>query len=212
MGAQVREDQDTEELNLTVKVPRNFPSGIAQSLEESVTRAVQILVRSKALQEMFRSADDLARLIVTQTCLSGIMLEERIAQVAMVRKVFEVGDWLTADDINNLQQMPLSKKSLPTSDWKRRRRIFSVPYNGKDYYPRYQFDAMYQPLPVIRDILKAYGECKDPWSLAIWFQFPNGWIAKQLRDAIVPVAPKDALDRAADVIKAARNHRGTYVA
>jgi hypothetical protein len=132
--------------------------------------------------------------------------------VETVKKVFEESDWLTAEEINKLQGKPLAKKNLPASDWKRRGQIFSVPYDGKEYYPRYQFDATYQPLPVISEILGAYGECADAWSLAIWFHFPNGWIAKEVGGGAFPVAPKDAMDRPSDVIRAARNQRGTYVA
>jgi hypothetical protein len=140
------------------------------------------------------------------------MLEERIGQMGSVKKVFEEGDWLTAEDINTLQLRPPAKKSLPASDWKRSGRIFSVSYDGKEYFPSYQFDAMFQPLPVVRKILKAYGECADSWSLATWFHYPNSWIANEVDSEAVPVAPKDALDRSNDVIKAARNQRGTYVA
>lgn len=137
-------------------------------------------------------------------------LEEKMVEV--VKKVFEESDWLTAEDINKLQRKRWAKKSLPASDWKRRGQIFSVSYDGKEYYPRYQFDAMYQPLPVISDILDAYGECVDTWSLAIWFHFPNGWITREVGNEADPVAPKDAMDRPSDVIRAARNQRGTYVA
>lgn len=140
------------------------------------------------------------------------MLGDRIGQIATVKRVFDEGDWLTAEDINNLHIRPPRKKSLPVSDWKRRRWIFSVSYDGKEYYPRYQFDARFQPLPVISKILKAYGECADTWSLATWFHFPNSWIATEIGSEVVSVAPKDALDRPDDVIKAARNQKGTYVA
>ncbi|QJD99832.1 hypothetical protein HH212_07185 [Massilia forsythiae] len=141
------------------------------------------------------------------------MQKEIFGQMATVTKVFEEGDWLTAEDINKLQKNPPTKNSLPASHWKRQRRIFSVSYDGKEYYPRYQFDSMYQPLSIIGDILKAYGECADTWSLAIWFHFPNGWIAKQVGDDdAMPVAPRDALDRGSDVIKAARSQSGTYIA
>lgn len=212
MSALLKEEKDLEVLSLTVKVPRHLPFGIAESLEEGIAKAVQILAGSTAFQDLSESADNVARLVVTQIRPGGIMLEDRIGQMATVRKVFEEGDWLTAEDINQLQRNPPAKKSFPASDWKRRGRIFSVSYDGKDYYPRYQFDAMYQPLPVISDILEAYGECADTWSLATWFHFPNGWIAKEVGDEAVPVAPKDALDRSADVIRAARNQKGTYVA
>jgi len=140
------------------------------------------------------------------------MLEDRIDQMATVKKVFDDGEWLTAEDINKLQIRPPRKKSFPASAWKRHGRIFSVLYNGKEYYPLYQFDPMFQPLPVVRNILKAYGECADTWSIATWFHFPNGWITKETDSEAVSVAPKDALDRTNDVIKAARNLKGTYVA
>lgn len=212
MCAPLKADEDMEVLTLTVKVSQNLPPGIAESLEEGLTKAVQILTGTTAFQDLCESADALARLIVTQTRPGGILLEERIARMATVKKVFAEGDWLTAEDINKLQIRPPAKKPLPATNWKRRGRIFSVSYNGKEYYPRYQFDAMYRPLPVVRSILKAYGECADTWALATWFHFPNGWIAKEVGSEVVSVAPKDALDLPDDVIKAARNQKGTYVA
>ena len=38
--------------------------------------------------------------------------------------------------------------------------------------------------------LKAFGEVADPWVLAAWFHYPNGWIVSS--DG-VPVAPKEAI-------------------
>jgi len=200
-------------LGLTVKVPRHLPLGITEPLEKGIAEAVQILAGSSALEDISESAYNLARLVVTQVRLGGIMLEERInCQMRSVKKEFEEGDWLTAEDINTLQRRPPAKKSLPAIDWKRSGRIFSVSYDGKEYFRRYQFNVMFQPLPVVRKILKAYGECADSWSLAKWFHFPNSWIANEVDSEAVPMAPKDALDRSNDVIKAARNQRGTYVA
>lgn len=212
MGVLLREKEDMVVLSLKVKVPAHLPLGIAESLEEGIAKAIHILTESAAFQDFPKSADNLGRIIATQIRPGRILLEEIVGQMATVKKVFEEGDWLTAEDINKLQIRPPAKKSLPASDWKRRGRIFSVSYDGKEYYPRYQFDAMFQPLPVLSRILKAYGECADTWALATWFHFPNSWIAKNVGNEVVPVAPKDALDRAIDVIKAARNQKGTYVA
>jgi len=208
----LREDEDVKVMNLTVHVPRHLPVSVVESLEEGIEKAVQILARSNFFQDLVESADKVARLIVTQVRPAGCLLEDRIARMATVKEVFKEGDWLTAEDINKLQKNPPAKKSLPASDWKRRGRIFSVSYDGKTYYPRYQFDAMYQPLQVISEILKAYGECVDTWSIATWFHFPNGWIVKEMGNLAMPVAPKDALERSSDVIKAARNQKNTYVA
>ena len=51
---------------------------------------------------------------------------------------------------------------------------------------------MYQPLAVVKKVLKAFSPVADPWLLAAWFRFPNGWLAGA--DGR-PLAPKDALDR-----------------
>jgi hypothetical protein len=153
-----------------------------------------------------------SELVVTQIRPDNITLEDRLGQIATAKKVFQEGDWLTAEDINKRQSRPPADGSLPASDWKRHGQIFSVPWDGKEYYPRYQFDVMFQPLPVISEILKAYGECADAWSLATWFHFPNSWIAEAVGTEAVPIAPKDAMDRPNDVIIAARNRKGTYVA
>ena len=212
MNALLAHEDNVEELSLTVRVPRDLPLGIAESLEESLAKAIEILKISNAFQDISKAADDVARIVVTQVRPSGIMLEDRIAQMTTVRTVVEEGDWLTAEEINKLQRKPSLKTSLPASDWKRRGRIFSVSYDGKEYYARYQFDAMYQPLPIISEILKGFGEYADAWSLATWFHFPNGWIVKDVGGAAIPVAPKDALDRARDVVRAAQNQKGTYVA
>lgn len=212
MSAPLKADEAMKVLTLTVKVPQNLPLGIAESLEDGLTRSVQILANSTVFHDLAECADNVARLVISQVRPGGLMLEDRIGQMSTVKKVLEEGDWLTAEDINKLQKKPPVKKSLPARDWKRSGRIFSVSYGGRAYYPRYQFDVMYQPLPCISDILKAYGACADTWSLATWFHFPNGWIVEQVGNEVVPVAPKDALDRVSDVIEAACNRKGTYVA
>jgi len=212
MSAPSREDEDMEMLNFTVRVPRHLPLGIMELLEKGFTKAAQILARSAALQDLVESSDSVAQLVISQARPGGLMLEDRIGQMATIKEVLEEGDWLTGEDINKLQKKPSAKKSLPANDWKRRGRVFSVLYGGKEYFPRYQFDSVCQPLPSIINISNAYGECADTWPLAIWFHFPNGWLAKQVGNEAEPVAPRDALYRPSDVIKAARNRNGTYVA
>jgi hypothetical protein len=95
-------------------------------------------------------------------------VEDRVHRMKTVEQVFAEGHWITAEQINALQAEPPANKSRPASDWKRRARIFSVNDDGKEYYARYQFDALYQPLPIIEDILKAFGAVADPWVLAAW--------------------------------------------
>ena len=71
------------------------------------------------------------------------------------------------------------------------------------------------PLPIIKDLLKAFGEVADPWVLAAWFHFPNAWIARPGgagRVRRTPMAPKDALDQREAVLNAAAQRQASYVA
>lgn len=121
------------------------------------------------------------------------------------------GDWLTAEQINALQAVPLANKAQPASDWKRHGRIFSVSIGGKEYFAGYQFDTMCQPLPVIEEILDALGPVADSWKIAAWFHFQNGWISGTGEREGEPIAPMDALDRRDTIVNAARHIHGSYI-
>jgi hypothetical protein len=140
------------------------------------------------------------------------LLNERVERMRTVRDIFAQGDWLTAEQLNALQVNPPGNKALPASDWKRRGRIFSVNYSGKEYFARYQFDALYQPLPIIKAILAAFGEVADSWALAAWFHFPSQWLVRRDAKSAVSVAPKDSLDQGSAVVDAATKRRTSYVA
>lgn len=109
---------------------------------------------------------------------------------ADISEIFHKEEWLTAEIVNRHQPRPPSNPSLPVDDWKRRGRIFSVTFGGQEYFPRYQFDATYQPLPLIRDILAAFGAVDDTWKIAAWFHYPNGRIVKESTKASKQSLPR----------------------
>lgn len=135
-------------------------------------------------------------------------MNEAILNQTMSTTLLAAGEWLTADLIHALQQPPSTDPSQPATGWKRQGRTFGVPFGGSEYFARYQFDAVYQPLPIIESILTALGPIDDPWKIAAWSHFPNGWIAEGAR----PIASKDALGKYNDVLEAARKVRGSHVA
>ena len=65
---------------------------------------------------------------------------------------------------------------------------------------------------MIEDIISAFGEHVNPWKLAAWMHFPNSWLSKTEANGVVPVAPKDCLDRPDQIINALSMREGTYVA
>ena len=154
-------------------------------------------------------ANDFAKLVRRLTQRDSGLVQERVLRRKTMQAVFEQGEWLTSEDINQLQASPPRNKALPASDWKRRGRVFAVVYDGKHYFARYQFDDAYRPLLIIKDILREIGVVADAWEIAAWFHYPSGWIA-DIVDGTKPVAPKDALNRRNDVLVAARRTRATY--
>jgi hypothetical protein len=172
------------------------------------------VVLSDVTDDLLARADLLAGLVSGLAGPDPALIEERLQRQRTMQSIFNADDWLTAEVINALQPSPPPNKSHPASDWKRRGRIYSVNVTGKEYFAGYQFDAMGQPLPIIRDILDALGPIADSWKIAAWFHFPNGWIADTPpgEEVAHAVAPKNALDRGAEVLAAARKIRGSYVA
>lgn len=88
--------------------------------------------------------------------------------------------------------------------------IFGVKAGGQLYFARSQFDDPDEPRPVIGDILAEPGPAVDPWTITMWFHFPNGWIIEE--GGSNRIAPKDALDRPVEVLNAARLLYRTFAA
>ena len=198
-------------------VPIQLPPGLdpaaVPSLVKAMEQAVGLLARSGCPQVLAR-ADRLAELAVGLAEPQFELVEDRMRRQQTLNAVLAGTEWLTAEQINALQPVPPANRSLPASDWKRRGRVFAVNHGGRELFARYQFDAGGQPLPVVKDILAAYGEVADLWALAAWFHFPNAWLARPRRagGADEPLAPKDLLDDGAAVVHAASQRLRSYVA
>lgn len=201
----------TTALVMDVAIPKGVDPALMTSLRLGIERAVNLVVSSGQVT-ILQDADELAKLLTGVITPDVGLVEERRQRMQTIRDIFAGEEWLTADILNGLQPEPPSNRSLPASDWKRRGRVFSVTFSGKEYFPRYQFDAAYQPLPLMRDILAAFGTVADTWKIAAWFHYPNGWIVESSPGGIKPVAPKDALDRRDDLMKALEKRKGSYVA
>ena len=135
-------------------------------------------------------------------------IDERINRLQTISQIFKNEVWLTAKQINENQKTNLAKRSQPARDWKRNAMIYSVTYDEVEYFPAYQFDALYRPLPVIKKILKEFGTNIDTWKIASWFHFPNGWLTKDGQ----AIAPKDALNQDDKLLQALKRKSESYVA
>ena len=213
-SATVRQANPTQakhELVLGVAVPEGMDPAVAEALRPRMEHALELLLLSEQ-PRLLEEADRLAALLSGQPEPNLGLVKERLARLKTLREMLEEGEWLTAEQLNALQPHPPAQKAHPASDWKRRGRIFGVNYGGQEYFARYQFDETYQPLPVIKEILKALGEVADSWKIAAWFHFPNGWLARPGTQGQQALAPKDALDQRDAVLAAAAKRQGSYTA
>ncbi len=60
--------------------------------------------------------------------------------------------------------------------WKRTGKIFSVPYEGADTYPAFQFGADGTPLPMVAQVLQLLPASQSPWQHAFWMASPNSYL------------------------------------
>lgn len=115
--------------------------------------------------------------------------------------IFEATEWMRDDDVN--RRRTDSGRCQSAQDLEQQMRIFGVQLDEHGYYAAYQFNRELDPLDVIREILRRLKQA-DPWAIAAWFHFPNGWPSLGHKGDGVD-APKNSLDRPADVIRAAEN-------
>lgn len=148
-------------LSVPVSMPEGIDPAAVSSVVEAIEKALVVLVQARQGDVIVR-ADHLAELASGLLEPSSELLEDRVQRMRTMRQVFAEGDWLTSDQLHALQADPPKSKSQPAGDWKRRGRIFGISRGGREHFARCQFDAMYEPLPVIRDVLKAFGDVADP--------------------------------------------------
>ncbi|MGP8475635.1 hypothetical protein [Burkholderia sp. PR2] len=203
----------TADVVLSLRLPADIAPAIVSSLKQGMEDLVAIVLTQAPFDEaMIKRADDIATAIAGLRERTVTLIGERIQRQKSIRAILARGDWLSAGQINALQADPPSNEVQSASEWKRRGDIFSVLFEGEEYFAGYQFDAICQPLPVIKDVLNALGPVDDPWRIAAWFHFQNGWLSGTGAREGEPVSPMDALDRRDDLLNAARHMSGSYVA
>jgi hypothetical protein len=97
-------------------------------------------------------------------------------QKTAAESILRGAEWLTALQVGALAGRSASNPAALANRWKREGKLFSISWNGKDWYPRYAFDDVVQPRPVIADVIKILGADMDPWRIAAWFESANAWL------------------------------------
>jgi hypothetical protein len=106
---------------------------------------------------------------------SPAVLQARRNAEARLALISEFG-LLSSADITELAGSRAKNKASLANRWKQEGRIFSVPHQGVDSFPGYQFDQDGRPLPIMAPVLATLGRRSKGWELALWFLAANGWL------------------------------------
>ncbi|MFU0505789.1 hypothetical protein [Pseudaminobacter sp. NGMCC 1.201702] len=90
-------------------------------------------------------------------------------------RFLEAWPCLTSKQVSEAAGHGSKNQSMTTSRWKGSGKIFSIRYNGAEWFPAFQFQDG-QPHPTVARVLQHLSERKSGWQMAFWFTSPNGWL------------------------------------
>ncbi len=134
----------------------------------------------RVLRSFFHQHDRDEQLVdlLLQDVEPGLMGPEHIKQLhlqAEAREEFltEV-PLLSSVEVGSLLGSTAKNRSAMASRLKREGKLFAVPHRGADHFPAFQIVSG-EPHPAIEAVLRAFEE-ESPWTVALWFQAPSGWL------------------------------------
>ncbi len=141
------------------------------------------------------SADSLMSTDDARDAMAEVRAAIAADNVAIRARFMREVEMLTTAEVEALGSATLDPGHAPENGRRPQRTMISVPYDGQERYPSFQFGADGEPLPVIRDVLAILPDTMTPWQIAFWFVSSNSWLGGP--------APRDHLDDAAAIIAAA---------
>ena len=189
----------SDTVTLTIAA-RDLPSEIKPEVE-SVLRGLVPLVTSRVKARHRERLEQLVDVLTQDVKIRELDVRHAQMQARAVQAVLEHSEWLTAEQIGELGGFSKSNLAAPANRWKQERKIFALPYQGQDRFPRYALDEAYRPLPVIETVLEALGAI-SPWRVAAWFESTNAWLTNRRPRECVALEP-------AIVLQGARHYRSS---
>ena len=120
------------------------------------------------------------------------------SMAASIRAIFAGTTWLTAAEVGKSRDPDAVNPYSLAGRWREAGRVLAVEHRGQLRYPRYQFDALFEPIPQMSEILKEFAG-KAPLAIASWFESTNSFL-----DA---ARPRERLaSTPMDVVAAAHDH------
>jgi hypothetical protein len=132
--------------------------------------------------------------------ISAAHLEQLRRNAELRRLFFEQVPLLRSAEVARLSGSAARNASARASRWKKEGRIFSIPLNGADRFPAFQFTEDGEPLPEMQEILARMRGWSE-WAVALWFIAANAWLPEERKPldllftdpaAVIEAARKDS--------------------
>jgi hypothetical protein len=187
----VASSDDTVTLTFAAQdVPREFRPEV-----ENVLRELVPIVTSRVKARRRERLEQLVDVLTQGVRIRELDVRHAQMQARAVQAVLENSEWLAAEQIGELGGFSKSNLAAPANRWKQEGRIFALPYQGQDRFPRYTLDETYRPLPGVQPVLKALGAI-SPWRIAAWFESVNAWLGNRRPRECVAIEPETVLQAA----------------
>ena len=119
-----------------------------------------------------------------------------------IEAIFSGTQWLTAAELGRAARPKAANPHSVASRWRASKRIYAVERRGQLLFARYQFDAGFDPLPVVARILATL-EQASPIEIASWFESPNSYLDGSRPRDLLASEPELVAEAAADSLVAA---------
>ena len=89
--------------------------------------------------------------------------------------IFSGTQWLTAAEVGHAARPGAANPHSIPSRWRAAKKIFGVERRGQLLFARYQFDAVFEPVPAVARVLNILAK-SSPVGIASWFESPNSFL------------------------------------
>jgi hypothetical protein len=164
---------------------------------ENFNRFLPQLQEAKGKAVLDRWLDALLEQTVASVGLpEEIQIEARMQARARAR-VLNSGQFFPTATISELMGSQARNPSSLPNRLKKAGALFAISRDGEDLYPVYALDKenAYRPYPVVKEILAALKHRRG-WSLANWFESPNGYLANRKPRELLATQPAEVLQAA----------------
>ena len=138
------------------------------------------------------------------TPIRGLDATRAALEQRAIRAVFSGTEWLTAEQIGRLRDPDAKNPHGTANRWRAEGRVFALTKAGVLYHPRYAFDELLDPHPVVAQVLATLAGY-SPYRVASWFESSNGHLGgARPRERVLVDAP-GVLAAAARHVRAAEH-------